>query len=183
MIKPINQETSISLDFIRGIAAQLVLIGHLWSFLELNVSIIPLPLIQNFGVLVFFIISGFLITQVTLIKGLDYGFKNFFIDRFSRIYYTYLPALFFILLLDFVGKQFYEYPYFYNFSIRNFLGNLLMLQSYPFIGSIGIESFGTARPFWTVAIEWWTYIFFGVLFFYNSFKNRFSKYGLISLAP
>lgn len=178
-VRQINQATSISLDFVRGIAAQLVLIGHLWSFLELNVSIFPIPLVQNFGVLVFFIMSGFLITQVTLIKGYDYGFKNFFIDRFSRIFYTFIPALIFVLMVDFIGKQFYEYPLSYKFSVKSFFGNLFMLQAYPFFNYLGIESFGTARPFWTVAVEWWTYIFFGVIFFYNSIRNKFSKYTLI----
>ena len=45
-----------------------------------------------------------------------------------------------------------------------------MFQSFPFINSFGIESFGSARPFWTVAIEFWFYIFFGILFYSKHIK-------------
>jgi peptidoglycan/LPS O-acetylase OafA/YrhL len=42
-----------------------------------------------------------------------------------------------------------------------------MLQEHPlFVGHLGIAfmSFGSARPFWTLAVEWWIYMFFGYVF-------------------
>lgn len=47
---------------------------------------------------------------------------------------------------------------------------MLMLQDYPLDSMFGLKiiqftSFGSARVFWTISIEWWIYMFFGVVFF------------------
>ena len=54
------------------------------------------------------------------------------------------------------------------FDFKTFAGNLVMLQDHP-LGAThangtltyAITSFGSARPFWTLAIEWWIYMCFG----------------------
>jgi hypothetical protein len=38
-----------------------------------------------------------------------------------------------------------------------------MLQDFP---GLPITSFGSARPFWMLAIEWWIYLFVGAVFFF-----------------
>jgi peptidoglycan/LPS O-acetylase OafA/YrhL len=144
----------------------MVLVGHLLSkygYMETY----KLPKIQNFGVLIFFVLSGFLITQTTLIKGETYNLKSFLIDRFSRIYSAFFPALFFILIIDFcLHSEWFTYNQVYDFSVKSFIGNLFMFQSHP-VFKDSISSFGSARPFWTVSIEWFFYVFFGLLFFFN----------------
>ena len=50
---------------------------------------------QNIAVLIFFILSGFLITYSTLRKktfARNYSIFNYFIDRFTRIYVAFIPA-------------------------------------------------------------------------------------------
>lgn len=86
--KKISQQQSVWLDFLRGISAQLVLLGHLLSFNGIQHRY-SLPLIQNFGVVVFFVLSGYLITQTSILKGREYGFKKYMIDRFARIYFSF----------------------------------------------------------------------------------------------
>jgi len=181
LIRKITPHDSVSLDFLRGISAQLVLIGHLLSFYGYQKSY-NLPIIQNFGVLVFFVLSGFLIVQTSLLKGKSYGFINYSIDRFSRIFYSFLPALLIVGFLDFFLKNYYSG--YYNFGKINFLSNLFMLQAMPYGHNFGIESYGTARIFWTVSIEWWFYIFFGILFFYRDriFKIKLFQYLLLLLS-
>ena len=61
-----------------------------------------------------------------------------------------------------------------------------MLQDFPFI--ISFTSFGSARPFWTMAIEWWIYLFFGYLVLTFSVGNRntlvqVSVVSLLSIVP
>jgi peptidoglycan/LPS O-acetylase OafA/YrhL len=60
------------------------------------------PFIQNIGVLIFFVMSGFLITATLLHNSAkpDYGFARYFIDRFARIYSGLLPALVFVIVTD-----------------------------------------------------------------------------------
>jgi peptidoglycan/LPS O-acetylase OafA/YrhL len=170
---------SIVLDFVRGTSAQLVLVGHLLSIYGLQ-SKYRLPLLQNFGVCVFFVLSGFLICHSVLSKNNQYNYKTFMIDRFSRIYYSYLPALLLVVIADYVfldiGSSNYKTNF--NYTIKNFITNLLMLQAYPFHHKFGWEAFGTGRVFWTVCVEWWIYIIFGYIYYSLNGKQIF-KYGKV----
>lgn len=160
--KKISQKQSVWLDFIRGISAQLVLFGHLLAFNGMQ-SDYGLPMVQNFGVLVFFVLSGYLITQTTLLKGREYGFKRYLIDRFSRIFFSYLPALILISIFDFLLINGLDKKF--NDSLTNWLANFFMLQALPFHSVLDVDAYGTARVFWTVSVEWWFYLFFGFIFF------------------
>lgn len=169
----LSENASIGLDLMRGLSAQLVVIGHGISFMGIALFLQPpnFPWIQNIGVLVFFLLSGLLITHSTFSKmsSETYTFKTYFIDRFSRIYSGYIPVLLVIVVLD--GIYLYHLNgdgFFLNaYNPGTFVGNLLMLQDYPlfyfqpFKPFISCTSFGTAAPFWMLPIMWWTYMFFG----------------------
>jgi peptidoglycan/LPS O-acetylase OafA/YrhL len=60
-------DTSVMLDLLRALAAQMVCVGHAISFFMSQWRPTRLSLMQNVGVLLFFVISGFLITY-TLIE-------------------------------------------------------------------------------------------------------------------
>lgn len=152
-------------------SAQLVVVGHGISFFGVFTSLgnPHFPLMQNIAVLVFFLLSGFLISYSTIRKlnqPAGYSFTQYFIERFSRIYSAFIPALLFILLLDFISIKMMPGGYQYHdaFNAKTFFGNVLMLQDFPFIKHTPVHSltsFGSARPLWTLAIEWWIYLFFG----------------------
>ena len=87
-----NYIQSISLDMLRVFAVQLVLIGHALSYfglIQLN------GVIQNTAVVLFFILSGTVISYSTFYKKHiddNYSFKEYFIDRkpsnvFSMVFY------------------------------------------------------------------------------------------------
>lgn len=165
-------------DLMRFIAVQLVVIGHLLSFM--NIIVFPnyalgiqIP-IQNLGVVVFFILSGYLISY-SLYNNLtfkEYSFSNFFKDRFFRIYVTLIPCLLLIAVLDSLMPH---YQYAGAFNLKTFIGNLFMLQDISYslaryahwesvqnlIIPLQITSFGSARPLWTLGVEWWLYMAFG----------------------
>ncbi|MDT8903844.1 acyltransferase family protein [Anaeroselena agilis] len=172
---------SAALDFIRAVSAQMVLVGHAISYFGIFNFLQPpiLPYMQNVAVLLFFLLSGLLISYSVFTK-LDnypgYRFAEYFIDRFSRIYTSYLPSILFVLLLDFIyiclaGSN---YGFATAFSVQTFIGNLFMLQDYPvgrYISLLHVTSFGSARPFWSLAVEWWIYLWFG-WFVYNYYKKE-----------
>lgn len=54
------------------------------------------------------------------------------------------------------------YHFFNAFNLKTFLGNLLMLQDFPKF-SLGITSYASGRPLWTLGIEWWLYMSFGLI--------------------
>jgi peptidoglycan/LPS O-acetylase OafA/YrhL len=165
-----KNDTSVALDFLRAVAAQMVCVGHGISFFASQWRPTQLPLMQNVGVLLFFLISGFLITY-TLIersKNPSYGFWRFCIERFARIYSGLIPALALIVIVDAVtihltndsGISRY-------FTLKTMIANIFMLEGYRgnFTNYLQWSTLGSASPWWTLAIEWHIYIFVASLFF------------------
>ncbi len=163
--------SSVALDLIRIAASQLVLVGHGISYFSIfKILQEPqAPYMQNIAVVIFFLLSGLLITYSVFSKleNPNYKFTLFLIERFSRIYSALIPALFFIIAIDTLSKSIFpNYPYEKAFDLKHFFGNILMLQDHPiqtFINQNYITSFGSGRPLWTLAIEWWLYMWFGYL--------------------
>lgn len=176
----LSEGSSVTLDLIRMVSAQIVVVGHLSRGLGVLPALQPpnVPYMQNVAVVVFFILSGFLISNVviTRLARPDYSFRVYFIDRFARIYTGLLPAVAFVLVLDAiqiaVAPDLYAHRDAYD--ARTVAGNLLMLQDFPLADEVdrlisGVEgasllavtSLGSGRTFWTLAIEWWIYLAFG----------------------
>jgi len=194
----LSSGSSIVLDLIRGLSAQIVVIGHGISFFGIFTFLHEpnFPWMQNIAVLIFFLLSGYLITYSTVRKKMKipgYGFKHYFSDRFSRIYTAFVPSIVFIVLIDLVSRYMNPELYSFNsaFNLKTFLANLLMLQDhaiFSYTSSLKITSFGSARPFWTLAIEWWIYLCFGyfILVFLRKKKINISNLiilGFFSLVP
>lgn len=175
------------MDLARGLSALAVLFGHS-AKVFLEDSRLAHSGIEAMGVFVFFLLSGFLISYTALKRYDDphYGFGNFFIDRFCRIYCAFIPALILVAVLDHFSvqlgllvpeQQAKTLSHFINVEDRSgfgsFFGNLFMLQYYPlFMGppategadpTFLVEPFGTSIPFWTISIEWWLYMAFGAV--------------------
>jgi len=167
---------------LRVIAAQLVVVGHSLAFFYTGGQY---HFIQESSVLVFFILSGLVISysvKIKLSKDNSYNFKEFFIERFSRIYSGLVPSLIFILLIDLIHIYYFSFPYNskYDFSISSFIGNLFMLQNYPFLHNItSIGPFASGRPLWSLSIEWWFYMAYGIITFY--FYKQFTVNKLVYL--
>lgn len=183
----LSPASSFTLDFIRAVAAQAVLVGHSISLLGLIPWLQPphFAYIQNIAVVVFFLLSGLLISYSVLSRPERPSFGAYLIDRFARIYSGLIPALVIVALCDAaaIAMPGGSYQFFEGFSIIDFVGNLAMLQDYPGIGSmLGITSFGSARVLWTLAVEWWLYMAFGWLVLARPSGAKFWL-GLLVLAP
>ena len=169
-----NASQATLLDAMRVVAAQMVLIGHIYSIVLVPTGTLG---IGDLGVVIFFVLSGFLIVLTTLqrLSRSDYGLKVYLIDRLCRVFVPYLPALLCILAMDTVVViRAGENPYADYYKVKHFVGSLLMLQQHPFglffdeilgLSALKIATFGSARPLWTVAIEWWLYVCFGLVLF------------------
>lgn len=160
----LTDASSYALDLIRVISAQIVLIGHAMSFYGVYPN--KFPDIQNIGVVIFFILSGFIISytissKIKMKKG-AYTFTEYFIERFSRIYSGYIPAVIFVILIDSLYILVFpdNYPYKSNFNIETAIANIFMIQTYPLSHILPLGSNG---PVWTLVIEWWLYMAFGWL--------------------
>jgi peptidoglycan/LPS O-acetylase OafA/YrhL len=179
-----NQGTSDFLNASRWTAAFFVVLYHVYNLsIAKHPPDVPLALLfrtlhffGGFGhiaVIVFFVISGFLIGGRTILNLHDRGFNltDYFVHRFSRIYTVFIPALAIGYLIDWCGVQFFDASGVYNYpdqfytnafgndisthlSLNTFVGNLLQLQS------ITVSVLGSNGPLWSLANEWWYYVLF-----------------------
>jgi len=170
-----KNDTSIALDLLRAVAAQMVCVGHAMAFFYVGDWLKPpfAPWMQNIGVLLFFVMSGFLITA-TLFRNSEnpeYGFGRYFIDRFARIYSGLLPALFFVAVVDWLVAAPEIAPY---TTLNILLANVAMLENYRgvFENDLRWPAFGSASPLWTLAIEWHIYMFVGAAFFIAKLRGK-----------
>jgi len=159
------------LDVLRATAANLVLYEHAGEVFAFK-SRLPAGLI---GVSVFFILSGFLIllSSVARLQRPGPYFVPYMIDRFARIFTAYVPVLILVAAVNSMTDLGQWGQDGVSSGPTAFIGNLLLLQNYPvfqalyrLIGDVlYIRPYNTAEPFWTIPIEFWIYVVFGLGFF------------------
>jgi peptidoglycan/LPS O-acetylase OafA/YrhL len=132
----------------------MVLIGHATAIFPNKGFYLLWP--QEIGVVIFFLLSGYLISQ-TLHRRLadpNARFVDYAIDRWARIYSGFIPAIILVAAMDYVciSHNHASAETIERFTVSGFFANLAMLQA-PAVAL----PFGSAAPFWTVAIEFWIY--------------------------
>lgn len=156
-----NKGFSVYLDLVRFLAACLVYIYHSNQRLLVE-DILPASNFGHSSVIVFFVLSGFVIAFVTDTK--ENTWTSYWASRLSRVYSVALPAIVLTLVLDSLGRSllpnlYSGYPY-DQFLIRS-LASFLFANEVWFIS---ITSFSNI-PYWSICYEIWYYALFGILMF------------------
>lgn len=144
------------LDALRGIAAFLVVVEHtseqLWpSFARFSLTGFRFG---EYGVVVFFLCSGFIIPASLERRG---SLTHFWIGRFFRLYPLYWFCLLAVLVLQAVGVYRGLDPNYATHAIRNTVANATMVQDF-----LGVPlALGQS---WTLAYEMTFYLSVSVLF-------------------
>lgn len=172
----VEEDLSKSLDGLRGLAALIVFLVHLN-----DIYVLPLiranGFIQNFAtilssyaVMVFFVLSGFVITASALkfLSKDSFSSLNFFKKRLIRIYPPFIFSLLLAISVGLVIKYFelhgsesylldgetYAARKKIVFDVNNYIYNLFMYHGFhPAYNAISING-----PLWSVSYEWWFYI-------------------------
>jgi peptidoglycan/LPS O-acetylase OafA/YrhL len=150
------------LDLIRFLAALLVVLGHYRVAFFIEYGLLP-PTDKNFivlifylvtrlgheSVLVFFVLSGFLVGGKSIIKIREHKFdvKTYALDRSVRILLPLIGSLLFIIPIYILCDI--------KIDVLQWLGNLLQLQ--------GIFVDPVTGPLWSLSYEAWFYILFGAI--------------------
>ncbi|MVQ33843.1 acyltransferase family protein [Paenibacillus anseongensis] len=163
---------SIYLDFLRGLAAILVLMEHLGSRLFLGYGYLQNPtviikllyllnLLGGPSVIVFFVLSGLFISRSVLKSIVDnkWSWKSYLVNRLSRLYVVLIPALCLTLIADKLASYYFDYSkYSDNYTnIKEFVGNLFYLQN------IYVGNYGSNGPLWSLGYEFWYYMLFPII--------------------
>jgi len=156
-----NRPFSVYLDLVRFIAAFLVYLYHS-NQRFLSEAILPASNYGHSSVIVFFVLSGFVIAYVASTKETE--FARFAASRISRVFSVAVPAILFTVLLDTFGRRLYPeiysaYPY--DQFILRALGSVLMANEVWFVS---ITSFSNV-PYWSISYEWWYYVSFALVTF------------------
>ena len=120
-----NYERMHSLDGLRAASILLVVVGHIGGTVNAPAWLTPLHNLGNFGVKIFFVISGFLITFLLLEETRRHGvisLSGFYLRRIYRIfpaYYFYIGCVVLASSLGFIdllpGDVFHAVTYTMNY--------------------------------------------------------------------
>lgn len=170
-------------DIFRAVAALLVCAGHLRAALFIDYGDIKNPglldkifyFLTSLGhesVIIFFVLSGFLVGGSILDKKDSFDWKLYFIARITRLMIVLAPALLLTYFVDAwisslsptvltggLQKAWNSVPApgVYSNSLITLLGNVVFLQT------IAVPVFGTNAPLWSLANEFWYYVAFPLI--------------------
>ncbi|BDT73274.1 hypothetical protein os4_28220 [Comamonadaceae bacterium OS-4] len=200
-----NPNLSSFLNMSRWLAAFLVVIAHIrhliWvdyaEVVQKTVLVKGIYFVTGLGheaVVIFFVISGFLVGGLTLSKWLESepDLGAYASARVSRIYIVFIPALFIGLGLDWFGLHWFNTSELYtdaakysmsvhpdiaaDMTFTTLVGNLFMMQN------ILVGTFGSNAPLWSLAYEWWYYCLFGLFAFtFTAKSNSRIVFGLLGI--
>lgn len=148
------------LDGLRGLAASLVVIGHDAGFGFLQPFA---PHSRDYGVMLFFVLSGFLMgsrylsTEPNYLSAFDYA-----VSRSARI----IPIYFIVVLLSFVFYRFIDSGFVYAIDATQ------LLRLLTFNGSVSV--------FWSIGPEMQFYVVFLLLWFVYA-RSRLTFFIIVPL--
>jgi peptidoglycan/LPS O-acetylase OafA/YrhL len=171
------------LDLLRGASALIVCMGHLKNVFLVDYGHVQNPnflsqmlyVISGLGhqaVIVFFVLSGYLVGGGVLKQGASLDWGKYFSARLTRLWVVLVPALVLTAALDGIvmsadpaflsgayRAQWHSLPGpgEYGAGWRVALGNLLFLQT------VWVPFFGTNGVLWSLANEAWYYLLFPIL--------------------
>lgn len=153
------------LDGIRGTAALMVMYFHFFIGIHSNNSFVKNVIAKTAvfgqtGVILFFVLSGFLITRILLsAKDQSNYFSNFYIRRSLRIFPLYYFALcIYLLSASFLHEETSSATWYF----WSYLQNIAMTFKL---------NIGGPLHFWSLAVEEHFYLFWPVVIYYTAAKH------------
>lgn len=170
-----NKQHLYSLDFLRGIAAYIVIFWH-WKMLfyvnntKPQIEIRSLPFYDSFSIFYnhgllavefFFCLSGFIFFYYfkSKIENGVLSAKQFAVDRISRIYPLHIVTFILVAALQFISlhSSGYYLAFIYNDAYHAFL-NVFMLHAWGFQ-----SGFSYNAPSWSISLESLLYLLFFII--------------------
>lgn len=166
------------MDASRCLLAVVVAFGHLWALLirdyehTTNVLVQGLYFLAGFahsGVVLFFVLSGYWITKSVVGRAdRKWCWKSYLVDRLSRLLVVLVPTLLIGGALDFTAIALLDSPthkgltdtFVLRADVWGNLSPLVLAGNAIFLQDILVPPFGSNGPLWSLAYEFWYYIWF-----------------------
>lgn len=164
-----TKAASLYLDAVRFLAAISVFAFHLFQPGVADFANLGFHLnIGRAAVMVFFVLSGFVIAYVFDAK--ERTAESYLISRFARLYSVVIPALILTLFLDHLGRHLdgrhYTASFYDEIPVRMIFSLLFLNQIWNFT----VAAFSNA-PYWSVAYEFWYYMLFAAAVFSSGYRR------------
>ncbi|HBN6068648.1 acyltransferase [Enterobacter cloacae] len=173
----LTENQSVSLDTLRGLAAVIVVICHC-SQLFINQHLPEyyrfFAVLAQSCVMIFFVLSGFLITKSitgSIARNGSLDLKDYAVKRFARIYPPLVFSFIIVAVLSILSHQFFISTdgslstangwvnrYGFDVDIISYVPSALMSN-----GFIGGMSPASNSPLWSLSIEVWYYVISGLI--------------------
>jgi peptidoglycan/LPS O-acetylase OafA/YrhL len=165
------------LEYLRGAASFYILLHH---FVRINLPEYEniLPRFFVFGqlaVLLFFLLSGFVVHYATLGQDPNMTFQSYFVRRFRRIFPVFIIALGIAYASASIIAGHLVDP-----EPRNLVLNLLQFQDRDRPGN-WTEPYWHNAPLWSLSYEWWFYMWYfalHVIFLGRAAPQRYAVLGI-----
>ncbi|RYZ75088.1 MAG: acyltransferase [Lysobacteraceae bacterium] len=170
-------------DIFRGVAALLVCAGHLRAALFVDHESVTNPgllahlfyLVSGLGhqaVMVFFVLSGFLVGGSVLRSRRKPNMVNYSLSRLTRLWVVLIPALGLTFIVDSLVLQIA--PNVLNGGMHELWGSVpaagqhsvglfTLFGNALFLQSLAVPTYGSNGPLWSLAYEFWYYVAFPLL--------------------
>ena len=171
------------LDWLRGISALIVCAGHTRNALLPDFADLPnhglfeqaVYFLTGYGhaaVIVFFVLSGYLVGGSVLTPGANFNWRTYLVNRYVRLWVVLLPALAWTWLVDQqtlalapqvlnggLSQNWHSLPApgEYSSDWKTFFMNMAFQQT------VNAPVFGSNGPLWSLANEAWYYLLFPLL--------------------
>ena len=157
-----NKHFSLYLDLARFAAALMVVLTHVVQH-GLFASGAGLPLFGREAVIVFFVLSGFVIAYSTSERALT--LKQYVVARSARIYSVTLPVVVLCFLLAALLADSAQLPTALTYQVRK--PYLYLPLHFLFMGELWTlsETPPWLIQYWSLSYEVWYYVLFGVVFY------------------
>lgn len=170
---------SLYLDVVRVTAALVVVVTHL-AYAELSGGMLaPWRLVGNDAVMVFFVLSGFVIAYVSEEK--EHSLREYSISRLARLWSVAVPALILTIVLDQLGRTinpaaYAAWWYQADDPVHRIISALTFTNEIWFSS---VRPFSNG-PYWSLGYEAWYYAIFAALAYFGGWK-RFAIAALLAL--
>ncbi|MEA3087873.1 MAG: hypothetical protein QOC89_5570 [Paraburkholderia sp.] len=170
-----------TLDLIRALAAGAVCVSHLRNlmFVDYRASAgIGLAgkafyFVSNYGhtaVIVFFLLSGYFVGGSVLrqVEAGTWNWQRYLTERMSRLWIVLIPALLLTLFWDRMGIALAGGPFYLGtegtfdqqINVASHLGQSTLLCNLVFLQTLTCGTYGSNGPLWSLANEFWYYMWF-----------------------
>lgn len=162
---------SLYLDFVRFSAALIVFIGHAAGINWTGGFLWQVGAYADTCVVVFFVLSGFVIAYVTDTK--EATWQDYCASRVSRIWSVAIPALIITFMIDSVGVRvapelYLDQPWYGgDRPVLRYVASFFMLHEVWHLKLVP----GINAPFWSLSFEAFYYLAFAFIFYSKSWSR------------